>query len=346
MNIAIVQGTRPEVIKNLPIVKALRKRDLHHLIFHTNQHSEPRMRDSVYREMGYSPDFIQTCGFNLGAAIQWLQKQYKKHNISRVIVNGDTASSLVGSLAAMYSDIELTHVEAGLRARDNEMLEERNRIIVDAVANLLFAYTSLEYELLISTPDIRGKIFVEGNTTVDVIDEFMNRLTDMSVKQQFIYVTLHRRELTRSKSRMERVVQSLNVIANELCDVVFPIHPRTRNALAEFNLYNALSSSIRQSEPVGAIDSLRYQKHSAAVLTDSGCIQEEAYMLGTPCITLRENTERHLTIENGANVLSGFDPDRIIMLVKRTISQTKTKWPEIYGKPGVGDRIVEQICRQ
>jgi len=343
MKIAIVQGTRPEIIKNYSIVKAFQNQNVPFLVLHTNQHVESNMKDEIYDDMGYKPDDVLNKEYSLGTAIDWLQKSYKRHNISHVIVNGDTAASLAGALAAQYSDIPVSHIEAGLRSRDIYMLEERNRIMVDAIASLLFAYTDFEQELLRATPDIRGRVLVEGNTTIDVIADFEHKFTQKPLSSDYIFVTLHRRELTDSEERMRCVVDTLNEISNTICDVIFPVHPRTMDALSRYKLIHKLKSSIHIVEPLTPLEALGYQKHATAILTDSGCIQEEAYILNIPCITLRDNTERHLTISHGANRLSGFNQRKIITLVHRALNQKNRNWPLIYGKPGVGERIVQNI---
>lgn len=343
MAIAIVQGTRPEIIKNYAIVKALAVSHSPHFIFHTNQHRDQTMRDSIYLDMGYEPTHIQPQAYNLGDTIRWLQDAFRKNAISHVIVNGDTAASLAGALAAMYLDIPVSHIEAGLRARDPYMLEERNRIMVDAVSHLLFAYTSYEKELLEKTPDIRGEVFVEGNTTVDVIADFADQLQQSPSPDKYIFVTLHRRELTESYPRMKQAIEVLNTLANDHCRVIFPIHPRTSDALSRHHLTNKLSNAVDSIEPVTALRALNYQKHASAVLTDSGCIQEEAYMLSTPCITMRENTERHLTVTHGANIITGFHHQANVEACLAALKTEPEQWPTIYGTPGVGSRIIDRI---
>jgi UDP-N-acetylglucosamine 2-epimerase (non-hydrolysing) len=343
MAIAIVQGTRPEIIKNYAIVKALTESHTPYFIFHTNQHRDQVMRDSIYLDMGYEPTHIQPQAYNLGDTIRWLQEAFQKNGIHHVIVNGDTAASLAGALAAMYLDIPVSHIEAGLRARDPYMLEERNRIMVDAVSHLLFAYTSYEKELLLDSPDIRGEVFVEGNTTVDVINDFACQLQQSPCPRQYVFVTLHRRELTESYQRLKLAIDVLNTLANEHCPVVFPIHPRTQDALARHHLTQKLSRAIDCIDPVTALQALNYQKHARVVLTDSGCIQEEAYMLGTPCVTFRENTERHLTVSHGANTVTGFHHDKAVNACVAASKEMADMWPAIYGAEGVGARIIERI---
>jgi UDP-N-acetylglucosamine 2-epimerase (non-hydrolysing) len=343
VRIAIVQGTRPEIIKNYPVVTALQAAAVAFEVLHTNQHSAPSMCRNIYREMGYAPSRALPSEYGLGTAIQWLQKCFQKDAITHVIVNGDTAASLAGALAAMYLDIDVSHIEAGLRARDVHMREERNRIMVDAIAANLFAYTRFELELLQQTREIRGNVYVEGNTTVDVLQDFARAIVRPVITGRYIYVTLHRKELTDCRVRLQSVCNALRDIAETECAVVFPIHPRTRDALKRYGLLSTLRG-VRILEPVTALESLSLQKHAVAVMTDSGCIQEEAYLLKVPCVTVRENTERHLTVRNGANVITGFAPEGIKGGAAWALALQERNWPDIYGKPGVGARIVQRLA--
>jgi UDP-N-acetylglucosamine 2-epimerase (non-hydrolysing) len=343
MRIAIVQGTRPEIIKNYSIVKALRSSGASFEVFHTNQHFSPRMCRNMYEDMEYAPDRVLAEDYRLGVAIDWLQNMFAKDRISHVLVNGDTAASLAGALAAMYMDIEVSHVEAGLRSGDTLMREERNRIMVDSIAHRLFAYTSYEEDALRNMHGIRGDVYLEGNTTVDVLNDFPRPIGRRLASGTYIYATLHRKEFTDSRERMADVLSALSWVAREICPVIFPIHPRTRDALRKHGLGDEILGEAQVSDPVSTFESLSLQKHAAAVLTDSGCVQEEAYLLGVPCITVRENTERHLTVQHGANTLTGFVPARILAGIRWALSVTDRKWPPIYGCIGAGDRIVSRI---
>ncbi len=341
--VAIVQGTRPEVIKNYPIVQALSRAGVPALVLHTNQHWLPEMRDQIYANFGYQPDRILPGTYSIGPAIGWLQGLFKREQITHVVVNGDTAASLAGGIAALYSNIPFTHVEAGLRSLDPFMLEERNRIMVDSIASLLFAYTTYEQKVLEQSSDVRGEVLVEGNTTVDVIHEFQDQFSPPVYSEPYAFVTLHRKELTDSYQRMHTAVDALNRIAEQLCRVVFPVHPRTSEALRRYGLFRRLTGQVELLEPLDFLTALSLQRNASVVVTDSGCVQEEAYLLRVPCVTLRDNTERHLTVHHGANVVSGFDSGHILSLVQRALSGGPACWPEIYGALGVGDRIADRI---
>jgi UDP-N-acetylglucosamine 2-epimerase len=344
MKIAIIQGTRPEIIKNYSIVKALTELKVPFLVVHTNQHHLPTMRDDVYRDMAYEPDKVLPGDYRIGVAIDWIQSVLSDADITHVIVNGDTAASLAGAIAAMYLDIPVSHVEAGLRARDVHMIEERNRIMVDSIAQLLFAYTSYEEGVLAACADVRGRIYVEGNTTVDLIRDFAPRLQQKKTKSKFAYATLHRKELTDSPDRLLIAIRALRGIAREICPVLFAVHPRTRDAIERFG-FRAELADIRCTQPHTIFESLSLQASATFLVTDSGCMQEESYILGTPCVTLRENTERHLTLVCGANRVTGFDHSAILASCEQALIQDASKWPEIYGAYGAGQRIVSRILK-
>lgn len=346
MRIAVVQGTRPEIIKNYSVVKALKDAGLPFEVLHTNQHSVAPMSSDVYAELGYAPTRSLPAAYRLGVAIDWLQQTYLDDGISHVIVNGDTAASIAGALAAMYLDIGVTHIEAGLRSGDRDMPEERNRIMVDAIASVLFAYTEFEQDELLRTPFVRGRVLLEGNTTVDLLHDFADRLDEPRTDERYVFVTLHRKEFTDSKERMLSVFHTLRRIAAQHCTVVFPMHPRTRDAMRRHRIPAHTLGSVQVLEPVSTFRSLGLQKHAAAVLTDSGCIQEEAYLLNVPCLTLRENTERHVTVQQGANVVTGFEQARIVEATERALAMPRRAWPNVYGSAGAGHRMVNRIMEE
>lgn len=345
LRIAVVQGTRPEIIKNYAIVKALAESGIPFLVLHTNQHTASAMCANVYADMGYSPDLQLPCPYRLGSAINWLTDIFLQHHISHVIVNGDTAAALAGAIAALYAGVGVTHIEAGLRAHDVYMLEERNRIVVDAIADLLFAYTDFEAGLLRTAPEIKGRVYVEGNTTVDLLNDFPARLHRPQVPApRYLFATMHRREFTESPVRMLDVFTTFAMLAESICPLVLSMHPRTLDAMRRHNIPLSILKPATVIEPVSIFESLSLQKHAAAVLTDSGCIQEEAYMLGVPCVTIRDNTERPLTVHYGANAVSGFKPEDLVAAVCQALAAQANNWPPIYGAPGAGKRIVARIA--
>ena len=343
--VAVVQGTRPEIIKNYGIVSALRTADVPFVVLDTGQHADAAMSSAIYHELGYSPDRRMTGRYRLGGAIDWLRDMFSEHGVTEVVVNGDTAASIAGALAGLYSDLAVAHVEAGLRAHDPIMIEERNRIMVDAIASDLFAYTSVEEATLRASPDVRGRVHLLGNTTVDLLHDFVPRYAARPQREDFLFVTMHRKEFTDHPDRMRLVFSALDELSRNLAPVIFPVHPRTRDCTAKAGIRLGDYRHVRMCDPFGIFESLAFQKHALAVITDSGCMQEEAYLLRTPCVTIRETTERQLTVKHGGNVLTGFCHDRIVAAVEGAASR-HCDWPEIYGTPGVSRRIVAALLHR
>lgn len=348
---AFVIGTRPDVPKNYSIAKELKKRGIPFIIIHTNQHKDAKMSTSLFAEMGYFADYVLPLPYSFGKALDQVREILFKEKIDTVIVNGDTAATLIGALAAMYSDKEIVHVEAGLRSYDPHMLEERNRIMVDAMAHHLLTYTNTQAELLRKTPALRGKISVVGNVTLDIINDFKDRLVKLS-HEDFFYITLHRKELTDYKEKMIEVFNALREISEKTGVMgIFPMHPRTLDCCQRYEIdyKKILGEKIEVIDPVTTFASMAFERDALTIVTDSGCIQEEACIFNTPCVTVRENTERPETIYIGANFLAGFDKDTIVRLACASIEDVKTNgkkdFPKIYGEPGVGKKIVDIIIQ-
>lgn len=339
MKVGIVLGTRPEIIKNYPIIKGLRNCGIPFVVLHTNQHSDYLMQGAIFDEMGYRPNYCMNAPYSIGRAIDWVMGLINELSIDLILVNGDTAASIVGSVAALYSDVQLAHVEAGLRAYDKKMYEERNRIICDCTAHFLFTNTDAQKQYLARNPELRGKVFHCGNTSVDLVHEYNTRL-ERPVKGRYSYVTLHRKEFTDDKNTMLRVFGTLSWLSRHLLHrIIFPLHPRTKSAMRQHGIPPEILSDIDVTEPIRPLSSLAYQKYAEIILTDSGCIQEEAYLFGVPCVTIRENTERMETVEVGANIIAGFEHQTIVEAVLRQIQRPVWPFPAIYGEYGVGMRI-------
>lgn len=339
--VAIVLGTRPEAIKNWAIVDALRQTGSRYRILHTHQHALPRLHAELFRDLGYAPHEVMETPYTLGRAIDWVRDVVLREGLDTVLVNGDTAAALAGAIAALYSDRRLVHVEAGLRSFCPHMYEERNRIAVDAMANLLLAYTEREATHLRANREVRGRVAVVGNTTVDFIERFRERWTPPRTAP-FLLVTMHRKEFTDCRGRMRTVFAGLRALAEETA-VVLPMHPRTVDAMQRHGIQREHLGGVEVVDPLGPFDALAHIAHAELVLTDSGCVQEEACILGTPCVTVRDNTERQVTIEIGANALSGFDTASILQLAAQQRARPRGSWAHPYGLPGAGKRIVAAL---
>jgi UDP-N-acetylglucosamine 2-epimerase (non-hydrolysing) len=340
--IGVVLGTRPEVVKNWSVVAAARRRGVHVEVLHTHQHADPAMLGVFFEQLGYAPDAVLPGSYSIGRAIDWVGERVRANGLDLVLSNGDTAASLVAAVAALYADVAYAHVEAGLRSGDVHMVEERNRIMVDAVAHHLFAYTELEAGHLRAQSTLRGRIVVVGNTTNDVLRTCEARLVRPR-RDSYAYVTMHRKEFTDDRDAMEEVFAAFRALASQFEAVVFPMHPRTRDAMRRHAIEEGALSGVTVIAPVPLFESLALAKHAEVILTDSGCLQEEAYLLGVPCVTVRDNTERHGTLSAGANVVAGLKLPGILAAVAQQRRMRGTPFPPIYGGPGVGDRILDEL---
>jgi UDP-N-acetylglucosamine 2-epimerase (non-hydrolysing) len=224
------------------------------------------------------------------------------------------------------------------------MYEERNRIMVDSIAHYLFAYTSLQAAFLNTRQELRGKVFTVGNTTIDLIEDFKNEIKmppEHSIG--YVYMTLHRKELTDDVKAFKRVIDQINDFSIENNKtIIWPLHPRSKDVLQRANVdLGYLNPLFKVIDPVPAFQSLSYEKYADLMITDSGCIQEEVCIFQVPCVTVRKNTERPETLEIGANVLSGFR--NVKMCAEQMIKYSTRDWKQPYGIYGVGERIVATI---
>jgi UDP-N-acetylglucosamine 2-epimerase (non-hydrolysing) len=281
-----------------------------------------------------------------GKMLIGIEKILQKERPDVVLVEGDTNTVLAGALAAVKLAIRVGHVEAGLRSYDRRMPEEINRVLTDHCSDFLFAPTRKSRQILLDEGIAREKIFVTGNTVVDAVFQNLeisksrvNILRDMKLKRgEYLAVTIHRQENVDDKRRLRRIVEGLvKVRRNFGLELVYPVHPRARKLLREFELE---PTGVRLIEPLDYLSFLQLEGNARLVLTDSGGVQEETCILKVPCVTLRDNTERPETLDVGSNVLAGTDPDRIIEMVKLMFSRN-LNWENPFGDGKAGKRIIE-----
>jgi len=314
-----VVGTRPNLVKMAPVIAALRERfpDWPSTIVHTGQHYDPEMSEIFFADLGLpEPDHALGVGSGSHAeqtarVLDRLEPVLVAERPDLVLVPGDVNSTLAAALTAAKLEIPVAHVESGLRSFDHTMPEELNRVLVDHLADLLFlhsddAVANLEREGI----DPERMKFV-GNTMIDTLvaleDRFRSRAAAAAhglERRGYLLVTLHRPALV-DGPLLDEAIAALAAVAREL-PVAFPVHPRTRKMLGEREI-----AGVRLLDPVGYLDFLSLEADAAAVLTDSGGIQEETTYLGIPCFTLRANTERPVTVREGTNTVLGLDPGRI-----------------------------------
>jgi len=286
----------------------------------------------------------------IGKMLIGIETILQKESVEIVLVEGDTNSVLAGALAAAKLGIKVGHVEAGLRSYDKEMPEEINRVVTDHLSDYLFAPTKNSRQNLLKEGIDEEKIVVTGNTIVDAVYqnsklfEGNNILEELGLEgDDYFLVTIHRQENVDNKERFHGILKSLESIREEFeTPVIYPIHPRARKMMKEFHIN---VSGIRFMNPFDYLSFLHLESSSKIILTDSGGVQEEACILGVPCVTLRDNTERPETLEVGANVLAGIRTDEIVEKV-RFMSNKKHDWKHPFGDGKAASRIVNEINRK
>jgi UDP-N-acetylglucosamine 2-epimerase (non-hydrolysing) len=354
MKIAVIVGTRPEIIKMAPVLRALENNRVSYFILHTGQHysynldrvffEQLRLKEAKYNlEIGSGSHAEQT-----GKILIGVEKVLKTEKPDIVLVEGDTNSVFAGALAAAKLNISVGHVESGLRSYDKQMPEEINRILTDHCSDYLFAPTPKAREILLGEGIHEKNIFVTGNTIVDAVYQNMEIAGDTGdslnklhlAPKEYFLVTLHRQENVDSRARFASILEGLDRVASEFClPVVYPIHPRARKMMAKFGLK---PQSIKLIEPVDFFGFLQLENNARLVLTDSGGVQEEACILKIPCVTLRDNTERPETLNVGANVLAGTSSEKILDCAKFMITRAND-WGNPFGDGKAGERIVKII---
>lgn len=353
-SVAVILGTRPEIIKLSPVLRCLAAKRVDHFVLHTDQHYSYAMDALFFRELGLvAPKYRLDGGgsasghaASTGRMMAGLEAVLEKRRPSAVLVQGDTNSVLAGALtASKIPGIRIGHVEAGLRSYDRGMPEEVNRVVTDHISDYLFAPTPLARRTLIGEGIAKQKIFMTGNTIVDAVLQNA-RLADKrqplaAEKNKFMLLTLHRQENVDDKTRLAEVLEGLRRVAVKYqMPIYFPMHPRTRARLRSFGL--RLPGAVRPLAPAGFLDFLRLEKRAELILTDSGGVQEEACILRVPCVTLRTTTERPETVTVGANCLAGWQSQSILRVSEKMIS-ARRNWTNPFGDGRAAERIVRAL---
>ncbi len=355
MKILSVVGTRPNFMKVGPIQAALAEHpdEFSTVLVHTGQHYDATMSDIFFEELGIGePDHLLGVGSGTHAqqtarVMERLEPVLEAEQPDLVLVPGDVNSTLAAALVAAKLEIPVGHVEAGLRSFDRSMPEEINRILTDQVSEMLFTHSPEAEEYLLAEGRKPENIHYVGNTMIDTLVALRPRIeADGSMAARglepgkFVLVTLHRPALVDGPMLADAVDQ-LARLAREM-PVFFPAHPRTRKAIERLGL--EIPAGLEIVEPLGYLEFLNLLSRAAAVLTDSGGIQEEATFLGIPCATLRDNTERPVTVSMGTNVLLGLRPDRIgeVPALIEEVRGRETTVPPLWDG-SAASRIVEVV---
>lgn len=329
MRIIHVVGARPNFMKVAPVVRALRQYPtVQQSIVHTGQHYDFNMSDVFFQELGIGPPDInlQVGSGSHAQQTAEIMKRFEPVLLEQkpelVLVYGDVNSTVAAALVCAKLLVEVGHVEAGLRSFDRTMPEEVNRLVTDQLCNLLFT-PSKDADLNLAREGVPSeKVYLVGNVMIDTLVRMLpaaERRMKNDMPEKFALVTLHRPANVDDTEWLARMLRTLAEFSSEL-PVVFPVHPRTRERIGKTSLNGELSH-LRLLEPLPYLDFLALQTRATVVITDSGGIQEETTYLGTQCLTVRENTERPITIEMGTNTLVGRNVDRLRSELNRILSQ-------------------------
>jgi len=349
MKVLNVVGARPNFMKVAPIVEEMKKTtDLTGILVHTGQHYDDGMSDVFFRELGIpAPDVHLGVGSGTHAEqtariMMGFEKVCEREKPGMVLVVGDVNSTMACTIVAAKLLIPVAHVEAGLRSFDRTMPEEINRLVTDALAELLFTTSRDAGDNLRREGVDPRKIHFVGNVMIDTLLKHRTKAAELQVEKpkQYALVTLHRPSNVDDPGVLGDILSALEEISKSI-PVIFPIHPRTAKRVSEFGLS---MNGIRIMDPLGYLEFLNLMSTAAVVLTDSGGLQEETTILGVPCLTLRYNTERPVTITDGTNIMVGPDKGRILEAFRRvTNGDWRPAGPPEYWDGHAAERIIRVI---
>jgi UDP-N-acetylglucosamine 2-epimerase (non-hydrolysing) len=353
MKIILVVGARPNFMKIAPIIEEIEscnmrsQKKIDYLLVHTGQHYDEKMSKLFFEELEIPKPHINLEVGSASHAVQTAEIMKKFEGIclaerpSHVLVVGDVNSSLACALVASKLNIQVIHVEAGLRSFDRTMPEEINRVLTDAISDYLFITEKSAEENLLREGVPQDKIFFVGNVMIDTLLKHKEKAqkekilqthglkkADVARVDDYCLLTLHRPSNVDDRATFQKIVEALTEISKRI-KIIFPIHPRTLQRIGEFGFetYFALKDDAKKNdhliqciEPLGYLDFLCLMSNAKLVMTDSGGIQEETTALGIPCVTLRENTERPVTVTHGTNVIAGLEVGNIIKAVEMSLN--------------------------
>jgi len=355
MSIALVVGTRPQIIKTAPILHMAHHKGLDISLIHTGQHYDYQM-SQIFLEQFSLPEPVANLNVGSGShtfqtaeIMLRLEKYLSREKFLITLIPGDTNSALAGALTSIKQDVPIAHIEAGARCYDMKMAEEINRRLIDHCSEMLFAPT-LNCKRNLERESVTGEVYLLGDTMFDAFLRFRDRADRCDIldkldlsDREYSLLTLHRAENVDDPAKLRSI---LKAIQETKISVLFPIHPRTKSRLEEHSIFLD-RGLIQMIEPVGYIEMLRLQKNAKMVLTDSGGVQKEAFWSETPCITIRDRTEWTETVEMGVNLLTGADPDRIIQAIRHVeeeYDQIKNRFGENpFGDGTASEKIVEVL---
>jgi len=349
MKIVSVVGARPQFIKAASVSKALRK-EHHEVLIHTGQHYDFELSQLFFDELTIpEPDYnlevgSASHGKQTSEMLKRIEQVLVKENPDFVLVYGDTNSTLAGALAAVKLHIPMAHIEAGLRSFDRKMPEEINRILTDHCSTLLFAPTETAVKNL-KEEGLTDGVYFTGDVMYDTLLQCVDLSKNSKILEQldlkpknYLLATIHRPSNTDNPVNLKNILVAFSEVKEP---IVFPVHPRTKKFIREQGLANKIKDNIIFTKPRGYIEFICLEKNAKMILTDSGGVQKEAYILRVPCITLRETTEWVETVEDGWNVLVGSEREKIIKAVEGF--EPKRKQRDVFGNGKASERIYETL---
>ena len=334
MKVITVVGTRPEIIRLSRIIPLL---DTHfsHIIVNTNQNFTKELNSIFFEQFEIrKPDYnlkinTKSYGMEIGQIISETEKIFRKEKPDIILILGDTHSGLA-AIPAAHMGIKIVHLEAGMRSYDSRMPEEKNRKLIDHLSSILLPYTTYSRENLIRENIHPGKIFVVGNPIIEVIQHHLPKIEKNKImdklqvkKNEYFLVTAHRSENVDNEVSLRNIFTALERLQNKFKkEVIFPIHPRTESKIKK---KIKIPKNIKLIKPLGFFEFSKLEQNTFCLITDSGTIPEESLFFKTPCITIRESTERPEYLEAGSNILAGLKPEGIIKAVQ-SITSKKPDW--------------------
>lgn len=349
MKVGIVLGTRPEIIKLAPVIQEVDARSLDRFLIHTNQHYDWELDARFFEEMELpAPDLNLHVGSGnhgeqTAKMLSAIEAAVEEEGLTHVVVQGDTNSGLAGALAAAKLLRRVAHVEAGLRSYDMRMPEELNRRLIDHISSDLFPPTATAHAVL-TGESVPGRVHdPSGNTVVDAVLRYAPRsAVPIAEREPRILMTLHRPENVDREETLRSIIGAVEQVAGERdLEVIFPAHPRTRERLERFGI--ELPPRIEFAPLQSFRELLALQAESRLVMTDSGGIQEEACVLGSPCVVLRSHTDRPETIEVGASSLGGIEREGILAAAEEMLALERVDWRQPFGDGSSSRTIVDAL---
>lgn len=356
MKVVNIVGARPNFVKIAPLMQSMAKSSIiDPILLHTGQHYDYNMSERFFKDLGIpEPDVYLNVGSDThGKQVAKIMKKFddfcEEYKPDLVVVVGDVNSTMACSLVAVKRHIKVAHVEAGIRSYDRGMPEEVNRIVTDSVADILLPPSKDAVDTLLKEGHDNDQIHLVGNIMIDTLLKNQQKILQSDILQQlkierqaYTLLTLHRPSNVDNVKSLKNIIEALEEIQNRI-KIVFPIHPRTKKKIEEYGLMNRIqqSENIILTDPLGYFDFGKLVYDAKFVMTDSGGIQEETTVYQIPCITIRDNTERPVTILEGTNELAGSDKKKIVDFANKILEGNwkKGSIPELWdGK--TADRIV------